>query len=107
MNHKFISRKKTKISLIFPHFTENYRRIGNAKPIEAFSEAAKNREMEHELDKMALKHQDDIREVKCQFKETLDASEQRQAQMAMAMDRGSYKMSLSHSSIEKYCVGID
>ena len=44
--------------------------------------------MEHELEKMALKHQDDIREVKCQFKEVLAEAEQKHMQLTMGMERG-------------------
>ena len=44
--------------------------------------------MEHELEKMALKHQDDIREVKCQFKEMLAEAEQKYIQLSMGLERG-------------------
>ena len=52
------------------------------------SEAAKCREMEHELDKLAARHQSELQEVKCHHKDQMAQEQQKIMHMEMAMDRG-------------------
>ena len=53
-------------------------------------EAAKNREMEHELDKQSMKHQSELQELRAQMKDLLAVEEQKQTQLQMLLERGTH-----------------
>ncbi|XP_075240476.1 uncharacterized protein LOC142335948 isoform X2 [Convolutriloba macropyga] len=66
-------------------------------------EAAKNREMEHELDKQSMKHQSELQELRAQMKDLLAVEEQKQTQLQMLLERErscweEERMRLSHEA---------